>query len=149
MKKIFYLIFFAGFFISLLILGCGSHSSPPASQPIGSDIIKQYNFHIESGPTTTTITLPQEFSGPDWGLKETICEQAGYSLVPYAGQSVTLAQYNVEEKYYLPTTPELPGEPLYLWIVAKDQTSICGYLTVREGTNLASGVCALNDPNIR
>jgi hypothetical protein len=93
--------------------------------------------------------LPQQFTDANWGLKETICEQAGYALIPYAGQSVTLAQYSVVEKYYSPATPALPGERLYLWIVAKDQTSICGYFTVREGSTLTPGVFAVNDPNIR
>jgi hypothetical protein len=146
MKKIYSFIPLGGLFFSLLIIGCGSGSSTPA---IGSDIITHYNFHVESEPTTTTFLLPQQFNDANWGLKENLCEQAGYSLIPFAGQSVSLVRYDLVEKYFGPAVPVGAGEPLYLWIVAKDQLSICGYLSVRENSSLIPGVFALNDPSIR
>jgi hypothetical protein len=149
MKKVFYLILLIGFFISISIFGCGSTSSAPTSQPVGADVVQKYSFHVEGQPTTTSITLPQQLTDANWGLKEGLCQQAGYDLTPYAGQNVTLIQFNLTEKYYHPAIPGTTGEPLYLWVVAKDQTSVCGYLSVREGSGLIPGVFAVNDPNIK
>lgn len=141
MKEIFWVV---SLFVSLLITGCGSNENAPTSQPIGSDIIQKYNFHIEGEPTTIITTLPQQFNDANWGLKELICEQAGYSLTPYAGESITLIKFNITGRDEM-----FPNEPLYLWVVAKDQTSICGYLTVREQSGLIPGVFAVNDPIIK
>lgn len=114
-----------------------------------ADFIQKHNFHIESGPTTVTATLPQQFTDANWSLKEGLCQQAGYDLTPYAGQNVSLIHINITEKYYNPAIPGTIGEPLYIWIVAKDQTSVCGFLSVRESSGLIPGVFAVNDTNIR
>ena len=140
MKKICCVISLVGFFVSLSVIGCGRDSNSSGSQPIGSDIIQQYNFHLESGPTTTVFILPQQLNDANWGLKETLCEQGGYTLIPYAGGSITAVKYSILEKY--------SNEPLYLWVLAKDYTTICGYLAVRENSVVAPGVFALSDPNI-
>lgn len=124
-------------------------ANPPTPQMVGADIIQKYNFHIESGPMTVTATLPQQFTDANWGLKEGLCQQAGYDLTPYAGQNVSLIHFNLTEKYYHPAIPGTTGEPLYLWVVAKDQTSVCGYLSVRESSGLTPGVFAVNDTNIK
>lgn len=141
MKKTSSFILLFGLIASLSIIGCGSTSNDPLPDPIGSDIIQQYDFHVEGEPTTTSLTLPQAFDDANWGLKEITCKEAGYSLIPYAGESVTAVKYNITEKY--------ASEPLYLWVLAKDQTSVCGYLSVREGSTLTPGVFAVNDPSIK
>jgi len=149
MMKIFYLILLIGFLISISIFGCGSTSSvPTSSQSVGADVVQKYSFHVEGQTTTTSITLPQQLTDANWGLKEGLCQQAGYDLTPYAGQSVSLIQFNLTEKYYHPSIPGTTGEPLYLWVVAKDQTSVCGYLSVRDGSGFIPGVFSVNDPNI-
>lgn len=125
--------------ICLLIMGCGSSSPPPTSQYVGylgSDIIQKYNFHVEGDPTITSLTLPQQFTDANWGIKENVCAQTGYSLIPYAGESISAIKYAITEKYL--------SEPLYLWILAKDQIGICSYLSVRENSNAAPGVMAVN-----
>lgn len=77
-----------------------------------------------------------------------LSQQAGYDLSTYAGQSVSLVKYKLAEEYYRGATRE-PGEPLYLWVVAKDRTTIGGYITVRESSGFIPGVFAVNDPNIK
>lgn len=133
-----------GLFVFCVIMGCGSSSTAPSSQSVGSDIIKQYSFHIEGEPTATSINLPQEFAGPDWGLKENLCQMAGYSLTSYAGQIASLVVYNISEKYY--ESPERAGLPLSLVVLAKEHTTICGYLS---NSGLIPGAFALNDPNVK
>ncbi len=149
MKKEFYAILSVFFFVSIPSLGCGSTSSDSSSQPAGAEIIQKYDLQVESQLTVTTLTLPQQFTDANWGLKEQLCQQAGYDLMPYAGQDVSLVKYSVTEKFYHPSNPEIGALPLYLWVVAKDQTSVCGYFSVREGSNFVPGVFALNDPTIK
>jgi inhibitor of cysteine peptidase len=149
MNKKLYLTPMVGFLVLISILGCGSTSSAPSSQPVGADIIQKYNFHVEGQSITTPFTLPQPITDAGWGLKEDMCQQAGYDLTPYAGQNISVIQYNLAEKYYYPAILGSAGESLYLWVIAKDQTSICGYLSVREDSGLIPGVFAVNDPNIK
>ena len=148
MNRGFCLIPMVGIFIVMSILGCGG-TSGTASQPAGADIIRTYNFHTEGQSTTTSLTLPQQFTDANWGLKEGLCQQAGYDLTPYAGQNVSSIRFNLTEKYYHPAIPGIAGEPLYLSVIAKDQTSICGWLSVREGSGLIPGVLTVNDPHVK
>lgn len=137
MNMKFYLVILVGFLISISIVGCGSSSSTPSSQTVGADIIQKYNFHIEGQPMTVTLTLPQQFTDANWGLKNGMCQQAGYDLTPFAGQDIALIGYNMTEKY--------SGESLSLIVLAKDQTCICSYVAA---SNLIPGIIAINDPNI-
>lgn len=137
MKKKFYLVVLVGLFIFISIFGCGSSSSVPLFQPVGSDVIQKYNFHIEGQPMTVTLTLPQQFTDANWGLKEEVCQQAGYDLTPYAGQDIAVIRYSMAEKY--------SGDSLSLILLANDQTCICGYIAA---SNLIPGIIAVKDPNI-
>jgi len=103
-----------------------------------SDIIYNYDLHLEGdgNPETQETTLPEQLTDADWGLKATVCEQAGYDLNAYAGESVFLTKYSITET--------CNGEPLYLWVITKDNECICPYKTVREGSGLAPGVYAVD-----
>jgi hypothetical protein len=142
------LMLFLNSFCFMAILGCGNNSSTANPQPVGADIIQSYNLHIEGHAVTTSLDLPQQFTDGDWGLKQDLCQEAGFDLVPYAGQTVSSIRYSLMEKYYSANVFVLPGEPLYLWVIAKDRRSVCGYLSVREGSALIPGVFAVNDPNL-
>ncbi|MCM2356853.1 MAG: DUF4830 domain-containing protein [Geobacteraceae bacterium] len=137
MRNASYFILIIYISVSFSIMGCGSSSNTSSSLP-GAEIIQQYNFHVEGSPTTTPLTLPQQFNDANWGVKENVCEQAGYSLIPHAGESISAIKYSITEKF--------SSEPLYLWILAKDQTCICAYLSVRENSNAGPGVMAVNTP---
>ncbi len=134
MKKEFYLFPLVGIYILISIYGCGNTSSAPA---VGADIIQKYNLHVEGQPLTTNLTLPQQFTDANWGLKQGACQQAGYDLTPYAGQDITAVTYSIAEKY--------SGDQLSLIVLAQGQTSICGYVAAN---NLIPGIIAVNDPNI-
>jgi hypothetical protein len=135
----------------LLIMGCGNSSDSPADLPtvpptIGADIVQKFNFNVVSTPDTTNVTLPQQLTGPQWGIIESICQQAGYDLSSYAGQTVYFTKYSITEKWFGPHSVE----PLYLWIISNaGQTSICGYLSVGESSSLTPGAFAVNDPSIK
>jgi hypothetical protein len=86
---------------------------------------------------TVTLTLPQQFTDANWGLKQGVCQQAGYDLTQFAGQDIAVIRYNMTEKY--------SGDSLSLILLAKDQTCICGYVAA---SNLIPGIFAVNDPNI-
>ena len=103
-----------------------------------SEIINNYDLHLEGdgNPDTQETTLPEQLTDANWGLKATVCEQAGYDLNAYAGESVLLTKYNITETCY--------GEPLYLWVITKDDECICPYKTVREDSGIAPGVYAVD-----
>ncbi len=103
--------------------------------------IQDYSFYYEGVPIASTITLPQQLNDANWDLKENICEQAGYSLIPYAGEDIAAIKYGIIETY--------SNEPLYLWILEKNQTTICAYLSVREGSTLTPGIFDLDDANVK
>lgn len=133
-------ILLVSLFVFFSITGCGSTSNTPASQQVGRDIIQKYNFHLEGQASTASLILPQQFNEANWGVIESVCEQGGYSLNSYAGQSISEIRYNIVETW--------GSEPLYLWVLAKDQTSVCSYLSVRENSNVTPGVFAVNNSEI-
>ncbi len=121
-----------------LVSGCGGDpDSPSTNELVALNIIQKYNLHIEGKPQTDDFTLPQEFNDANWGLKEIVCQQAGCDLTPFAGQTVSSVRYSILEKY--------DGEPLYLWILIKENACICAYTSVREGSGLVPGVFPVNE----
>jgi len=137
MRKEICLIVLAGCFFAFAMIGCGSSSSTPTSQAVGADILQKYNFHVVGQPTSTSLTLPLQFTDANWGLKETTCQGAGYDLTPFAGQDITSIQYSIAEKYF--------GTSLSLNVLAKGQTSICGFVV----NGAVPGIIAVNNPDIK
>lgn len=168
MRAGFYLVVVLALFC--LLVGCGSSTGSSSSQTVGADVIQTYSFTTEGEPTTTFTTLPRPLTGSEWELKQTLGQMAGYDLAPYAGENVALIRYPLTEMYYpdpvthvdfngVSFTSVSAGLPLYLWVVATDQTTICSYLSVREESMaflellqsgiIASGFYAVNDRHIR
>jgi hypothetical protein len=125
------------FFLCSLLIGCGSSTNDSSAQAVGADIIARYNLHEEGQATTADINLPQEFTDANWGLKQGVCQQAGFDLAPYPGQTVSMVKYDLADKYL--------GDSLSLYVLVKDQTCICAYA---GADNLIPGIVAVNDPNI-
>jgi hypothetical protein len=127
----------AGFLLCNSISGCGGSSESPSSQPLVATITEKYSLHTVGSAMTVSLTLPQQFTGADWELKETVCQSAGYDLTPFAGQNVAVVRYNLTDKY--------SDDSLSLVILAQDQTCLCSYIAA---TNLLPGIIAVNDPHI-
>ncbi|UFS68871.1 DUF4830 domain-containing protein [Geomonas sp. RF6] len=155
------LLFFA------LISGCGGSSGAPSSQPVGTDVIQKYSLMVEGQPDTTSLTLPLHFTDAEWSVKEALCKEAGYDLAPYAGQTVSVTRYSIEERYYPPgalpqddvdsRVPPPMGLLLDLWVVSADHVTVGAYVSARETTQLRdylslgimnSPWIAVNDPKI-
>jgi len=126
--------------------GCGSSETAPSSQPVGADVIQKYALLVQGQPATTSITLPQQLAGTEWEAKQDLCQQAGYDLTPYAGQDLALTRYSVTETYHPGTGLDrdsngiievtvLPSLPLYLWVVDKNEATVCGYFSIAEESN--------------
>lgn len=110
----------------VFLAACGSGS--PTAVPVGSDIISKYNLKVTGDPTVSRITLPTEFTGPNWGMKEGLCEEAGYSLLQYSGQEISSIKYNISDTYM--------GLPLDLYVFAKGDVTICGLLSIRDSSQI-------------
>jgi hypothetical protein len=119
-----------------------------ADTVVGAEIIQQYNFHVVGEPVVETISLPKKFNYAGWEAIEPLCQETGYSLVPYGGSHVAFVTYRIAEKWYSPI-PANPGADLYLRVIGKNGKTLCGYLSVREDSTAASGVFALNDPAVK
>lgn len=133
MRIRFYLLFIVCF-----LFGCGSDShSPSTNEQISLSIIQKYDFQTEGEAQTQDFTLPQNLNDANWGLKEIVCQQSGYDLAPYAGQIVSSMRYSLLEK--------CNGESLKLWVLIKEHTCICAYITGES----VPGVYAVNDACIQ
>ena len=132
---------FCYFFLAILLFGCGDDTKTVnTNERVALNVIQQYNFRTEGEPQAADFTLPSELSDANWGLKEIMCQQAGYDLAPYAGQTVSSLRYSLLEKYI--------GESLYLWVLTRDNVCACAYVTVRESGPIP-GVFAVNNPGIQ
>ena len=107
---------------------------------IAINVLQGWGRHIAGIPSTNELTLPQQLTDANWGLKRIKCEAGGYDLTPYAGGAVSAVTYGIAETWY--------GEPLNAWVLIKENTCICAYITVRQESNAAPGVFAINDPTI-
>lgn len=101
-------VIFVCMLVSFTVVGCGSSSNTPVSQLIGADIIQEYSFHVEGEPAIFEATLPMEFNDANWGLKEIVCKEAGYTLLPYAGQTITLIRYSITDTIFAYITDLTP-----------------------------------------
>lgn len=133
--------FFILLIMAIVCISCSddddSHSTYTPPDCV-SEIINYYDLHLEGdgNPETQETTLPEEFTDANWSLKASVCEQAGYNLYDHAGENVLLTNYTITETCY--------GEPLYLWVITKDDECICPYKTVREDSEAAPGVYAVD-----
>lgn len=152
-----------------MITGCGGSSGAP-SEPVGTDVMQKYSLVVEGQPTITPLLLPQVLTDEEWTEKNGLCREAGYDLTPYAGSEVSVTKYDLKQMYYtnfsietmdtygIQTIQPAPPLSLYLWVIAKDQATICSYVSAQEDVvflvllhsgRLASGLFPVNDPNIK
>jgi hypothetical protein len=89
-------------------------------------------------PQMLSATLPTGLAtDPNWGLKATLCKQAGYDLTELAGKTVCLFEQDVNQM--------CQGIPGTAWVVMNNGAVACVYKTVRQGFGINPGVYAAND----
>ncbi len=139
MKAIGYLIVVCWACFSMY--GCGGGTGGAATPVAGADVIQAYKFTVTGEASTTTTTLPQQFTDPDWDSKRFLCDQAGYDLTAYAGQVVSLTSYSlVRKRAFFITLTDLEGIAQFLdvgqevaatlWVITKDGRTIGAYLAL-------------------
>jgi hypothetical protein len=102
------------------------------------DEIQSYGLSSVGVPLVQEITLPDEFTGPNWGIKADACEAGGYNLNPHAGQTAFLTEYNLTVTYR--------KEPLNVYILTQGSRVICAYIAVQNSSSIAPGVFAIDLP---
>ena len=91
-------------------------------------------------PQMLTTTLPAALAtDANWGLKASVCQQAGYDITALAGKTVCLLGQDI--------TQMCQGDPSTAWVVMNDGAAACLYKTARQGFGSAPGVYAANDPS--
>lgn len=79
-----------------VLLGCAPQ--PKDSEITGAEAIAaQYGLHFAGEPSVSAAQLPQDLTKPPWGVLVSEAEDAGYDLGPYAGSTLTLSSYPLEE----------------------------------------------------
>lgn len=119
--------------------GSGSTVGDTGVDQVVLDAIENHGLNIVGGPSTVEVSLPAELNDANWGLKQMICVDAGYSLAPYAGQNVLLTTYDIDMT--------CQGALLRVWVVTQGNEVACVYLSVREGVDLVPGVFSVNEQN--
>lgn len=105
--------------------------------------LQKLNITVVGNPKQIELQLPITLSDANWGLKKTVCEEGGYNLSAYAGQTVLLTQYLTDEVYG-------NTEPLNVWIVSSGAKIVCAYKTVAENSTIVPGVFSVKEsPSIR
>jgi hypothetical protein len=132
----------AFFILGLCVLGLTTYCANDNENLEGVDEvvrqeIERLGFETTGEATVQTIELPSQLDDANWGLKAMECQEGGYNLYFYAGETVTLTSVDITET--------CQGEPLTLWVVSKDEDIICVYKTVREGSSAAPGVWSVYD----
>ncbi|WP_129128291.1 hypothetical protein [Geomonas oryzae] len=125
------------FYFMFMFGGCGSDSLD--ALPVGYDIVAKYNLSVVGGPTKYSVTLPQQINDANWGLKEILCQEAGFSLIEFSGQEISMIQYHLSDLYW--------GQPLDLIVLASGETTVCGYLSLRDSAQVP-GLLGLNRLNL-
>jgi len=71
-------------------------------------------FHVQQ------IPVPAELTGPNWGIKDTTCDQSGWDLGRCAGSTATFTSLAA-------TATNAQGDPLTVWVAALGDTVCCVY----------------------
>jgi hypothetical protein len=142
MNRILQEVFKAFFILSLFaLLGlttyCASDENLEGVDEVVRQEIERLGFETTGEATVQTVDLPSQLDDANWGLKAMVCQEGGYDLYFYAGETVTLTSVDITET--------CQGEALRLWVVSKDEDIICVYKTVREGSGAAPGVWSVYD----
>ena len=146
MKKI-----FLGVVIGLAIALLAWYLLNSVGTPVSSAVyeLQKHSINTTGPEITSTLTLPSQLSGPNWGMKQAICQQGGYDLSSYAGKTVQLTQYPTDAIYRQVTRGQTSTEPLNVWIISGGEKVLCLFLTVRQGSMLIPGIFSVNDPAIQ
>jgi hypothetical protein len=128
----------------------GTLDAPPADVPsntadaLGCDpaaattALSALGIVTAGNPEMLSATLPAVLAtDANWGLKATVCQQAGYDITALAGKTVCLLGQDMAQT--------CQGIPATAWVVMNNGVVACVYKTVREGLGTARGVYAAND----
>ncbi len=90
--------------------------------PAVLDAISGYRFEVEGDPEVLEVALPTDpMASAQWGVVEGECQVDGYTLLPYAGQTVNLTRYAVNRT--------CQDHPIDLRVMTQGETLICVYFT--------------------
>ena len=101
------------------------------------DEIARHKLQIEGDPTIVKITLPERLTDANWGLKALVCENGGYNLYAYAGETIYITSCNITET--------CKGEPLQVCVLTEADICICAYKTVRENSEMVPGIFPIDE----
>jgi hypothetical protein len=130
------------------LVGFGEQTSY-TNKTLDIEIVEKYHLHLRHPSSTENITLPHQLNGQFWGLTQSELKNAGYDLSPFAGQTVSMTRYDIDEKYYQTALSETKSYDVNLWIFSKGPLIIGAYITNKSKNGPDPGIFAINDRNIK
>ena len=101
----------------------------------------------------TNLTLPLEFAGANWGLKQITCKDGGYDLAPYAGKEIIITSFSTNSVY---AYKSICGnatcdreEPLRIFQYISNRTVICAFFTMEKGSSMTPGIFPFSSSLVR
>lgn len=120
----------------LLTFNFASAKSPYLVPPCVYEELKRHDIVQTSKPSFVKDTIKTEYlNGPNWGLKKSVCEDAGYSLDSVIDKEVLLVNFEIKEKWR--------DESLEVWAVTYNQSCLCLYKTVGKNSAMAPGIMSV------
>ncbi len=110
--------------------------------------LENKGISVKGHPEIYHEILPTNFSDLPWALIHSTCEQGGYDLMPYAGQSVTSYSYQSNDVYGLGKSKAV--------LTVEVMTQLNNIICVHYGQDwektrypLIPGILAVNDSAIK
>lgn len=125
--------FLISIFLVFLILGCVQQSDENVK------ILNNLGMHAVGSGNKIDVILAENLSETaEWGIIEDICNEGGYNLTKYAGQTIELDSYSISEMY--------DNVPLNAHIISSiNGEIICVYKSMRGENTYAPGVFPVNN----
>lgn len=102
-----------------------------------------YGFEVDGEPEVSEVALPADpLATAQWGVVEYECQESGSTLLPYAGQTVSLTNYAINRSCM--------GYPIRLSVLTQGDALVCTYFTIAPGDySLAPGVFSVTSAECR
>jgi hypothetical protein len=118
-------------------LGAGG-IAPGCDLTLAQQTVQARGMTITATVQTYEFTLPSQLTDPDWSVKAQACQEGGYNLSGFAGGNLC--------GVYQWVTRLCGGQPTGAWVLMRDGTVACVYVTFQPGYGAPPGVLSVTDP---
>jgi hypothetical protein len=129
-------------YIAITVVGCAGDNENNHIENVDLEVIDELQrlaVETTADAEVQEITLPEEFNDANWGLKDIICEDGGYDLISYSGQTLTLTSVDIEGS--------CDNEIIKIMVLSEPGFVVCAYFAYRGNAPLAPGLWSVDSEN--